>query len=163
MNKSIKDMEALMANHEELFQITLRERGFRVTPDRLHVYRLLESSPYPLPITTVVEQIQPTGINQTTVYRILEFFTAIGIVHPVLIGHGSVGYELIPPFRHHHDHLVCIGCNRVVDLNNCHLEKQVTEIAAPKGYKILYHDLEIHGLCPDCQKEGDRGESVTED
>ncbi|SMC05142.1 Fur family transcriptional regulator, ferric uptake regulator [Sulfobacillus thermosulfidooxidans DSM 9293] len=145
-----------MANHEELFQETLRERGFRVTPDRLHVYRLLESSPFPLPISTVVEEIQSTGINQTTVYRILELFTAIGIVHPVLIGHGSVGYELIPPFRHHHHHLVCVGCNQVVDLNNCRLEQRVDEIVEPYGYKILYHDLEIHGLCPDCQaKEKD--------
>lgn len=140
-----------MAAHEKLLQDALRERGLRVTPDRLHVYRLLESSPLPLSIPMLVEEIHATGINQTTVYRILELFTAMGVVHPVLIGHGAVGYELVPPFRHHHHHLVCIGCNQVIDLNNCRLEQRIDEIVAPYNYKIIYHDLEIHGLCSACQ------------
>ncbi|MCY0907854.1 MAG: Fur family transcriptional regulator [Sulfobacillus thermotolerans] len=140
-----------MAAHEELLQTALRERGLRVTPDRLHVFRLLEASPLPLSIPALVEEIHDTGMNQTTVYRILELFTAMGVVHPVLIGHGSVGYELIPPFRHHHHHLVCIGCNEVIDLYNCQLEHRLDEIVKPYQYKILYHDIEIHGLCPKCQ------------
>ncbi len=148
-----------MAAHEELFQETLRARGLRVTPDRLQVYRLLEAQPLPLAIPSVVDEIQATGINQTTVYRILELFTAIGVVHPVLIGHGSVGYELIPPFRHHHHHLVCIGCNAVIDLNHCHLEQRIDEIVEPYHYRIMYHDLEIHGLCPACQAKERQDES----
>ncbi|MCY0881043.1 MAG: Fur family transcriptional regulator [Firmicutes bacterium] len=142
-----------MSTGENLLTETLRSQGLRVTPDRLLVFQELSTHPLPLAIAQVVEQLSPRGVNQTTVYRILELFTAIGVAHPVLVSHGTIGYELIPPFRRHHHHLLCVQCNAIVDLYDCEMEKAIQQIATNHHYKMLFHDIIIHGICPTCQAQ----------
>ena len=49
-----------------------------------------------------------------------------------------------------HDHLVCKGCGRLLDIDlgdlTAHLEKRA-------GISILSYDLKLNYLCEDCQKK----------
>lgn len=140
-----------MNSPETQFCNRLKEKGLRITPDRLTVFRNLASTERPLSIASLAEGLQDQGINQATVYRTIELFTALGVVHPVLAGHDTVGYELIPPFRYHHHHLTCTQCGAITDLYQCGLDHLLQQIREREGYQITYHTLEVHGICPSCQ------------
>lgn len=138
---------------ETVFRERLKIHQFRVTPNRLRVFRALMASAQPLTVTDLASRLAAEGLNIATVYRIMEAFVALNIVHPVLIDHQSVGYELVEPFRAHHDHLVCTRCGQVVDLYNCQLDQALAAMSRLGGYQVAFHQMEIHGLCPDCTEE----------
>ncbi|CAB1128113.1 Transcriptional repressor [Candidatus Hydrogenisulfobacillus filiaventi] len=137
---------------EQLLASTLREHGLRVTPDRLQLFRTLEAASAPLSITEISKRMEPLGINQATVYRILERFTAISVTHSVLLPHGVVAYELVPPFAEHHHHLVCSRCGRVINFYNPELDQAIQAVAKNYGFTVTSHMVEVHGLCTECAK-----------
>lgn len=139
------------AGEKEFVQF-LREHHVRVTPNRLTVFRAMQNSKGPLTIPDLAARVEGSGLNTATLYRIMETLTDLQIAHPVLQDHQSVAYELLEPFAPHHDHLVCRQCGRTVDIFDCRLEDALKSISDDKGFRIDFHQMEVHGLCPDCQK-----------
>ena len=137
---------------ERAFVTFLREHRVRVTPNRLTVFRAMPKSSMPLTVPDLAQKVEGSGLNTATLYRIMETLTELHIVHPVLQDHQSVAYELVEPFARHHDHLVCRQCGRTVDVYNCRLEGAVKSLSDESGFRIDFHQMEFHGLCPDCQK-----------
>ncbi len=83
------------------------------------------------------------AVNKTSVYRALDQLLESGkICRQNLAGD-------IPTFElrdHHHDHLVCEVCGRVI----------VTEclVRIPKtveGFQVGHHHLTVYGMCESCQ------------
>lgn len=138
------------AGEQEFIQY-LRAQHLRVTPNRLTVFRTMQKSQRPLTVSDLADQVQATGLNTATLYRIMETLTALKIVHPVLQGHQSVAYELVEPFARHHDHLICRSCGRTMDIYDCRLEDALKAISDDRGFHIDFHQMEVHGICPDCQ------------
>ncbi|MCY0878252.1 MAG: Fur family transcriptional regulator [Firmicutes bacterium] len=139
------------AGEKEFVQF-LRDHGVRVTPNRLTVFRVMQSSNEPLTIPDLASRVEGSGLNTATLYRIMETLTELQVVHPVLQDHQNVAYELLEPFARHHDHLVCRQCGRTVNIYDCRLEEALKTISDDKGFHIDFHQMEVHGLCPDCQK-----------
>lgn len=129
----------------------LRDHRARVTPNRLTVFRAMQKSTKPLTVPDLAIEVEDTGLNTATLYRIMETLADLEIVHPVLQDHQSVAYELIEPFARHHDHMVCRQCGRTIDLYNCRLDEAVKSISDDSGFRVDFHQMEVHGLCPDCQ------------
>ncbi len=136
---------------EKEFAQFLRDHRVRVTPNRLTVFRAMQQSARPLTVPDLAAQVEDSGLNPATLYRIIETLTELEVVHPVLQDHQNVAYELLEPFARHHDHLVCRQCGRTVDLYDCRLEETLKSISDDRGFKIDFHQMEVHGLCPDCQ------------
>ncbi|MDA8206929.1 MAG: Fur family transcriptional regulator [Thermaerobacter sp.] len=136
---------------EKEFAQFLRDHRARVTPNRLTVFRAMQQSARPLTVPDLAAQVEDSGLNPATLYRIIETLTELEVVHPVLQDHQNVAYELLEPFARHHDHLVCRQCGRTVDLYDCRLEETLKSISDDRGFKIDFHQMEVHGLCPDCQ------------
>ena len=138
---------------ESILMRRLRDSGLRVTPDRLTIFRELSATRRPLPKPDLVERLKSAGINQATVYRVLELFTALNIVHAVLLPHGVVGYEPIPPFRDHHHHIVCASCGTMADLYECGVDHAIKRDLSGIGFIPISHSLEVVGLCSTCQSK----------
>lgn len=137
---------------EKEFAKFLRDHRVRVTPNRLTVFRIMQKSAKPLTVPDLAQEVGGSGLNTATLYRIMEMFTELDVVHPVLQDHQSVAYELLEPFARHHDHLVCRQCGRTVNLYDCRLEDVVKSISEDSGFRIDFHQMEFHGLCAECQK-----------
>jgi Fur family ferric uptake transcriptional regulator len=90
------------------------------------------------------------GIGQATVYRTLKLFAEAGLAREVLLHDGQTRYEHVVAGEHH-DHLVCTGCNAIIEFENETIEKLQDEIAARHGFMIRNHKLEIYGLCANCR------------
>ncbi|MDA8194685.1 MAG: Fur family transcriptional regulator [Thermaerobacter sp.] len=142
---------------EDILRQRLRDAQFRVTPGRLRVFRALQSHAAPVTIQTLADELTEDGLNLTTVYRVMEAFVALSVAHPTLIGHQTVGYELVEPFRPHHDHLVCSVCGQVVDIYECGLNAALAAMSRGGGYQVEFHQVELHGVCAECSSDGNHG------
>lgn len=138
------------AGEKEFIQF-LRAHHMRVTPNRLTVFRAMQKSLGPLTVSDLASRVEASGLNTATLYRIMETLTDLKIVHPVLQDHQNVAYELVEPYARHHDHLICQKCGRTIDIFDCRLEDALKTISDDRGFHIDFHQMEVHGICPECQ------------
>lgn len=132
----------------------LRETGFRITPQRLAILRVMVESewhPGAEDIFAVVKKDFPTT-SIATVYKTLAVLKAIGEVLELRFGGDYNRYDGKRPGPH--PHLICIKCGRIVDSEQTGLDEMTARLASESGYKLISHRLDFHGLCPECQKRG---------
>lgn len=91
------------------------------------------------------------GIGYATVYRTLKLFVEAGLANEILLHDGQTRYEHVL-HGEHHDHLICTGCNTIIEFENEAMETLQDEIAARHGFTIKNHKMEIYGFCAECSK-----------
>ena len=131
----------------------LRQRGYRLTPQRravLNVIALSQNHLTPAAIHQRVSQQYP-GIGLVTIYRTLEILAALGLICEVHASGSCRSYLLRGPSEHHH-HLICSECGRVVDFTDCDISELEQRLSQETGFKMEGHLLEFFGRCLDCQK-----------
>ncbi|HVW23345.1 MAG TPA: transcriptional repressor [Candidatus Saccharimonadales bacterium] len=90
-------------------------------------------------------------LDRATVYRTVELFEQIGIVQRLPMG-WKYKIELTDKFNHHHHHLTCLNCGKVTALSEDDvLEDRLSALAKAHRFKAESHQIEIRGLCSDCQ------------
>lgn len=133
----------------EQFERACRERGLPLTIQRRIVFEALcEREDHPT-ADQVDEQVRSrlAGISRATVYRILDAFVRLGLVTRVCHPGSAARFD---PKVHRHGHLVCMECERIVDVN----DDQVKRIAWPDvrrlGFEIRDCQIQFRGICADC-------------
>lgn len=138
------------ARFEELTK-KLRQRGCRMTPQRVALLRLLTSGEDHPSAHQLYERLReqfPTT-SLATVYKTLSLLYDMGEVLELgFVNHG-VRYDANRPDPH--PHLICLRCWRIVDGEPSLVPSQVQEVAQGSGFQVTGHRLDIYGLCPDCQ------------
>ncbi len=131
----------------------LRRRGYKITPQRRAVLRVIAESQEHLTPADIYERVHKEhhSIGLVTVYRTLDILDELGLICGVYAEDGRRSYLLTRPSEHHH-HLICSGCGRVVDFTGCHLGGLEKRLSQETGFKIERHSLEFTGCCPSCQK-----------
>jgi len=134
----------------ETYSETLRARGYRMTPQRLAILRvLLESGCHlsPLEISQKAQQAMP-GLTEATVYRTLAFLYEQGLVMAAHVGSGQLVYEIAG--RDHH-HLICRQCGATQEIGHDLLQALYQKFEEGTGYRIDSLHVTFFGLCPACQ------------
>ena len=130
----------------------LKNLGIKITKHKtvvlelFDVYKHLDASK----IHTLL-QTQGTDISLATIYRILSTFEAHTILEKHNFNEDQAIYELVKP-NEHHDHLVCVKCNKVIEFFDSKIEHLQEVIAKENHFKIVNHHLNIYGICEDCDK-----------
>ena len=129
----------------------LKSAGLKVTLPRLKILEVLESSPsHHLSAEDIyrvlIEQHEEVGV--ATIYRVLSQFEESGIVHKLNFENNQAVYELCG--ADHHDHLVCVKCNKIIEFQDDIIEKHQIQIADKHGFELTDHSLYLYGLCKDC-------------
>lgn len=132
----------------QLLKTTLKQAGLSLTKPRLIVFELLEGQP---PLTMSELTRRASGLlDRATLYRTVATFEKIGIVNRVHMG-WKYNLELAETFAHHHHHLSCLSCGRLVALTEPEAEQLIENLAGRHGFSVVQHQLEIQGHCRDCQ------------
>ena len=138
-------------NRLEQMLAKLRERDFRITPQRLAVLKILASSEGHPSVERIYEQVKadfPTT-SLATIYKTVALLKELNEVLELGFPEGGNRYDGNKPYPH--PHMICIKCKNIMDPELMSL-KQLTEEAAQKtGYKIIGNRLDFFGICPDCQ------------
>jgi Fe2+ or Zn2+ uptake regulation protein len=127
----------------------LRTKGYRVTPQRIAVLKILHAAEGHLQaadIYRLAAQKIP-GINEATVYRTVEFLAKEGVVNRCYLDGSQIAYEIA---RQHH-HLVCRKCGADSKIKHDLLIQTYAKVEAQSGYQLDAGHLIFYGLCPGCQ------------
>jgi Fe2+ or Zn2+ uptake regulation protein len=126
-----------------------RDHGFRVTPQRQAIFRLLDGDHTHPTVESLYERARaemPT-ISLKTVYQTVHDLDALGEVHVLDLGTGSVRVD--PNVEGDHHHLVCTSCGRVRDL-----PVDFDRLRVPARYRrdFTVDDVQVifRGRCESC-------------
>ena len=142
----------------------LSERGYKTTPQRKEILQVfVDHSDYHHMSAEDVYNIlreKDSDIGLATVYRALDLLSELGILVQVDFGDGCARYELntADPKTHHHHHLICLSCKKIIEFEEDLLDDLEADIAKKSGFKILNHEVKFFGYCSECL--GKRGEVV---
>jgi len=126
----------------------IRKAGLKVTLPRMKILEILEhGGKRHLSAEEVYRELMETGeeIGLATVYRVLTQFEAAGLVTRHHFEGGHSVFELNQ--GHHHDHIVCNQCGRVVEFVEETIERCQDSVAKKAGFVIRDHSLIIYGDC----------------
>ena len=90
-------------------------------------------------------------VSRATLYRTLPRLVEAGLVHKVEMAQGQARYE--PMFgRHHHDHMVCLGCGRIFEFESRDIERIQQDVCRRKRFTMTDHTHQIRGYCEACAR-----------
>jgi Fur family ferric uptake transcriptional regulator len=131
-------------------QARLRERGQRLTPQRLLILELVYARGDHITADELLIEAQQRYpyLNVSTVYRTLELLRDVGIVAETDLGDGVRQFALLSDDRHHH--LVCLNCGHVLDIGDDLLGTLRERLVADYGFVARIDHLALFGLCSYC-------------
>jgi Fur family peroxide stress response transcriptional regulator len=130
----------------------LKERDFRLTPQRVELVRLIavsEGHPSPSQLYTKIKRKFPT-MSLATVYKTLSLLKEMNQVLEIDL-RDDRHYDGNRPQPH--PHLICIKCNKIIDGEVSLDQESLRKLEQASGYKILRPQISLYGLCPECQEE----------
>jgi Fur family peroxide stress response transcriptional regulator len=130
----------------------LKERDFRITPQRLAVLRILAESEGHPSVENIFRQVKPIfpTTSLATIYKTVNLLKKIGEVVELDFSEESNRYDGNKPYPH--PHLICTKCKTIMDPDMATVEDLSKELAKKTGYEILNHRLDFFGVCPRCQE-----------
>lgn len=128
----------------------LRQRGFRMTPQRQAILKTLDEVGGHLSPADIFQQVRASlpGLTEATVYRTLDFLADNRMINPSQTASGHLVYELA---RDDHHHLICRVCARQVQVEPGWVRPAFEQIEAHTNFHLGSSHLTFFGVCPDCQ------------
>ncbi len=129
----------------------LKERDFRLTPQRLELVRLIavsEGHPSAAQLYAKIQEKFPT-MSHATVYKTLALLREMNQVLAIDLRDDS-HYDGNRPGPH--PHLICTKCNQIVDGELEIDPSLLKKLEETSGYRILRPQITFYGLCPDCKQ-----------
>jgi Fur family ferric uptake transcriptional regulator len=133
------------------FKTLVSEEGLKSTRQRAEILDIFLNSTGHKSLAEIharVAKMDPK-IGYTTVYRTLKLLTRLGLAAERKFADGETRYEPTHEGTHH-DHLICLGCGKIVEFEDDGLESLQDRIARGHGFKIFHHRMELYGYCGPC-------------
>lgn len=130
----------------------LRDAGYKLTQARTTVLRVLEASGGHVTSAELLDQVNTadSSIGRASVFRALDLFTRLAIVRPTFVEGSATPIYVLMPGGHHH-HIICTGCSRVIEFEDCRLDELNRELEVRYDIHLTGHLLEFYGLCAQCR------------
>ena len=128
----------------------LREKGLRVTQQRVAVLEYLLSTPkHPTAedVGAAVNRLVPTA-SRASVYNVLHSLKESGLIDELVLGDAVARYDANLD-RHHH--FICRACGAVEDVPF----ETFQEAPRPRladGHTVEDYTVTLRGVCPGCTK-----------
>ncbi len=145
---------------EELrFEGFLRSKKLKLTGERMAILNAIFIKNSHFDAETLHADLRAKGeeISRATVYRTLDLLVQCGLVRKNSLGSSHANYEAARG-NEHHDHLICLGCNQVIEFYRLDLETLQDEICLEHAFSPMHHSLQIFGLCSNCKDTADEEE-----
>lgn len=130
------------------FKEILGKSGNFATKQRVELFKYLQAHPE-IAIKKLITELPSQ--DQATIYRNIKLFESLGIINRLQLGWNSK-LELSSKFHDHHHHMTCNSCGKVIAWEeDPSIELRIQTVALKLGFIPQDHQLEIRGLCRDCQ------------
>ncbi|HCO69083.1 Fur family transcriptional regulator [Mesotoga sp.] len=129
----------------------LKSRGYRITPQRVAIIRILKDHEGHLGAEEVFRYAiqQYPNISMATVYNVMEVLEKEGIIKAFAVSKNSRRYDSnIKP----HSHFICNSCRKVFDIPSDYYEACTKELPPELAdFEVNSIELIYKGLCSDCK------------
>ena len=143
---------------KHLFEEFHREKGMRVTHQRQKILDFLLKAHHHVSMDEIYKALKSKGIGKVTVFRALKMLEEARLVDRVNSPDGKPLYE-VNFERPHHDHLICISCGTIQEIQWPQVEKIQEKTCKELGFQPTFHRHEIYGLCKWCSGKSKKGNS----
>ncbi len=134
----------------EDWRSTLREQGYRLTPQRELILDAVDTLGHATPDEVLLEvRKHSSALNVSTVYRTLEVLEQLGLVRHAHLSDRAPTYHSVRD--HEHFHLVCRNCHQVVSVDPAVLGPVLSQLRAEFAFEADVGHLTVFGRCTDCQ------------
>lgn len=147
-----------MTIDEGQFKNLLKKKGLKVTNQRVMVLSVLSKHPGAHMTTEQIYdlvKIEYPEIGLTTVYRILQLLLELELIDKVNLDDGYIRYEIRSnsgdKAKHHHHHLVCVECGKVISFNDDMLDRLENKIKETMDFDVVDHEVKFYGYCSQCK------------
>lgn len=129
----------------------------RMTNQREIILQELKKSKRHLSADELYDRVKKNmpRISLATVYRNLEVLSEAGVIRKLEISGRQKRFDFDVS---DHDHIYCIMCHKVDNLNIERKDVDSEQLGVEVGYSITGYRVEVIGICPDCQKKEQRKE-----
>ncbi|MDA8402128.1 MAG: transcriptional repressor [Deltaproteobacteria bacterium] len=130
----------------------IEEKGLRHTKQREAIVDAFFSADRHITAEELFNAVKRKNpeIGYATVQRNLNLLYESGLAEEIKIGKQKTKYEQKLGGRHH-DHLICVKCGRLIEVNDEKIEKLQDKLAKANDFIPIKHKLEIYGVCGDCK------------
>jgi Fur family ferric uptake transcriptional regulator len=131
----------------------LRSQGHRLTPQRLVVLDIIQTSGQHLTAEQIHASVTARHpyVNLATVYRTLQWLEDVGLVAPIVIAGQPVCYEYVRGDVHHH--LVCVECGYQMEIDDSIMDSIKSQLLEHYGFAAQLNHLALPGRCAGCRHE----------
>jgi Fur family ferric uptake transcriptional regulator len=129
----------------------LKEKGYRLTPQRLMVLAALHSVDTHISAEDIYAQVKAKYqyANISTIYRTLDLLKELKLIAEIDLDDGCVRYHLSE--KGHHHHLICSSCGKMINLPETALLKLSETLVRDYKFQADLKHLAVFGTCADCQ------------
>jgi Fur family transcriptional regulator, stress-responsive regulator len=130
----------------------LRDRGLRVTAQRLAVLRAVSDAPHgTADVVTKAVRSELGAVSTQAVYDVLGALTEKGLLRRIQPAGSPARYEDRVGDNHHH--LICRECDRMVDVDCAVGDPPCLTAVDDLGFEIDEAEVIYWGRCPTCVRE----------
>lgn len=131
----------------------LGENNYKLTPQRKDILSVLIANSdkhfSAEELYNEVKKVNP-DVGLATIYRSLELLCSLGITHQHDFDNNYKRYELNLEGHHHH-HLICINCGKIIEFNDDVLEEFENNLTKGYDFEIINHRIKFYGVCSECK------------
>ncbi|HET7355486.1 MAG TPA: Fur family transcriptional regulator [Nocardioidaceae bacterium] len=136
-------------DNQQEWQARLREKGYRLTPQRELVLHAVERLGHATPDEVhAAIRAQSGAVNLSTVYRTLELLEELGLIrHAHITDRAPTYHSTSAP---DHAHLVCRDCGKVTEATPHDVAPLTTTLEQRFGFRADVGHLTVFGYCAEC-------------
>lgn len=128
----------------------IKKAGYKITGPRMAVLEVLAKANTPLSAYDIEKEIPKNiPVNIVTIYRVLEVFEELKIIHRIMSTQGYKRCEFSEASGCHH-FAVCKKCDQVEEFVEQNICSKKANLPKNLSFKQLEHVSEYIGLCSKC-------------
>lgn len=152
--------------NEEKVKDLLREKGLKVTSQRLMVLNILSAhGDEHLTVEEIYDLAKEESpeIGLATIYRSVQVLLELHVIEKVTFDDGFARYELNGEETgsgHRHHHAICTQCGKVYSLETDLLDTLEKQVFESLGFEVTDHEVKLYGLCSACRRKAQNAMEV---
>lgn len=152
--------------NEEKVKDLLREKGLKVTSQRLMVLNILSAhGDEHLTVEEIYDLAKEESpeIGLATIYRTVQVLLELHVIEKVTFDDGFARYELNGEETgsgHRHHHAICTQCGKVYSLETDLLDTLEKQVFESMGFEVTDHEVKLYGLCSACRRKAQNAMEV---
>jgi len=146
---------------EERFERFLSDHDLKLTPERRAILREFYRIHEHIEADELLFHLRraEVRVSRATIYRTLDLLVQAGLARRIRLGKDHSYYEHILG-REAHEHMVCLGCDRIIEWLDPELSQLVFRNCDEQSFAPARHSLQVFGYCRECSDSSEAHEAL---